>query len=125
MSPTIEVPCRVDFRSVNAATFHEETSRIDSLSATGCMIRSRQLPTSGNLELRLYLPSGDWPLRVDHAKVTWGHWDGFTVEFLSMPANDQRRLQDYLANVPVKQAGVSLWHDHEGLACAASEAWDD
>ncbi len=97
MSPTIDVPCRVDYRSVSAATFYEQTSRLESLSATSCTIRGRQLPTSGALELRIYLPSGNWPLRVDHAKVTWGHWEAFAVEFLSMPAEDQQRLHDYLA----------------------------
>jgi hypothetical protein len=35
MSPTIELPCRVDYRPVSAATFYEETSRLESLSATG------------------------------------------------------------------------------------------
>lgn len=58
MSPTIKVPCRVDYRPVSAATFCEQTSRLESLSATGCTIRTRQPPQSGALELRIYLPSG-------------------------------------------------------------------
>jgi hypothetical protein len=97
MSPILETLCRVDYRSVRDGFSGEHTSRLDSLSATGCTIRSRELPETDALELRIYLPDGEWPLRIDLAKVTWGHWDGFTVEFLSMPAKEQQRLQDYLA----------------------------
>jgi hypothetical protein len=97
MSPTIEVPCRVDYRSRNALTLHEHTSRLESLSATGCTILSRDVPQAETLELRIYLPDGHCPIRVDRAKVTWGHWNAFTVEFVSMPAADQRHLQDFLA----------------------------
>ena len=97
MSPTIEVPCRVDYRSRNALTLQEHTSRLESLSATECAILSRDVPQTEALELRIYLANGDWPLRVDHSKVTWGHWNAFTVEFVSMPAAEQRRLKDFLA----------------------------
>ena len=45
--------------------------------------------------MRLYLPSEAWPIRVDHAKVTWGYWDSFTVEFFDCPAGDQERLEGY------------------------------
>ncbi len=93
----IEVSCRVDFRPVDATTFCERTGRLELMSATGCIIRCQRPESWEALELRVYLPGGDWPLRVDHAQVTWGHWDEFTVEFLSMPATDQQRLQDYLA----------------------------
>ena len=96
MAPTIEVSCRVDYRANSTDRFSEHTSRLDSLSATGCTIRSRALPDTDMLELRIYLPDGEWPLRIDRAKVTWIHWDGFTAEFLEMPAADQRRLGEYL-----------------------------
>ena len=81
MAPTIEVSCRVDYRANSTDRFSEHTSRLDSLSATGCTIRSRALPDTDMLELRIYLPDGEWPLGIDRAKVTWIHWDGFTAEF--------------------------------------------
>jgi hypothetical protein len=90
----------VDYRSVKGGHSGELTSRLDSLSTTGCTIHSRALPDTDVLELRIYLPDGEWPLRIDLAKVTWGHWDAFAVEFLSMPAEDRQRLQDYLLEAP-------------------------
>lgn len=103
MSPTMEVSCRVDYRAIRTGLVGEHTSRLDSLSATGCTLRTGQAPDAGDLELRIYLPDGGWPIRIDHAKVTWGHWDGFTVDFVDMPASDQRRLQAYLSTKPALQ----------------------
>ncbi len=60
------------------------------------------------MELRVYLPSGDWPLRVVQATVLWSHEDAFSVEFLNVSARDRVRLEDYLAQV----AGWSRPHSH-------------
>lgn len=93
-----EVMFRADFRPVAAETLSEHTGRVQSLSSSGCTIRTRcQSEPGAEIELRLYLPGGAWPIRVDHAKGTWGDWDSFTVEFLSLPTCDQERLEDYLA----------------------------
>lgn len=90
---------RADFRPINAETFSEYTGRAESVSVTGCTILSQCQPEPGaEIELRLYLPGGAWPIRVDHAKVTSGHWDSFTVEFDSLPIADQLQLEDYLLN---------------------------
>jgi hypothetical protein len=115
----------VDFRAISAGLTREHTSRLDSLSVTGCTIRTGQVPNGEALELRIYLPDSEWPLRIDHAKVTWGHWDGFTVEFLNIAAKEKQRLQAYLANAPVPRRGISLWQDSEGPSGEESEVWDD
>lgn len=115
MSPTMEISCRVDYRATNTDRSSEHTSELDSLSATGCTIRSRVLPDTDTLELRIYLPDGEGPLRIERAKVTWGHWDGFTVEFLSLPANNQQRIQAYLTHASVTERGVSLWAEADSL----------
>lgn len=97
MSPTIEVPCRVDYRPAAAQEFCEWTGRVDRLSATGCSIRTAYHPEPGaKLELRIYLPGSAWPIRVQQAEVIWSHWDEFSVEFLSLPIRDQDQLQRYL-----------------------------
>lgn len=89
---------RADFRPMHAQTFSENSGRVESLSATGCTILARCQPQpDAELELRLYLPDGDWPLRVDRAHITWGHWDSFTVEFLSLSVREKQRLLNYLA----------------------------
>ena len=94
MSPTIEVPCRVDYRPAGAESFCEWTGRVNYLSATGCSIRTRQHPVPGaRLELRIYLPGSAWPIRVQQAEVVWSHWDEFTVEFRDLSIRDQDQLQ--------------------------------
>ena len=95
---------RADFRPVAATTLSEQTGRVESFSATGCTILTRSHPDPGaELELRLYLPGSSWPLRVDRAKVAWGHWDSFTVEFLSLPASEQNRLEESLVEVATSE----------------------
>ena len=102
MSPTMEVPCRVDYRPVGAQTFCEWTGRVNSLSATGCSIRTRHQPDAGlRLELRIYLPGSVWPIRVKEAEIIWSHWDEFTVEFHGLSAHDQDQLQRCLDEVSV------------------------
>lgn len=98
MSAQSTIPCRVDFRTLRAESFSETTGRLDSLWATGCSIQA-SLPKAPDpvLELRIYLPDGKWPLIIERSHITWGHWDSFTVEFVSMPALDRARLNAYLA----------------------------
>ena len=97
MSPTIEIPCRVDYRPAAAQEFCEWTGRVDRLSATGCSIRTAHHPEPGaTLELRLYLPGSAWPIRVQQAEVTWSHWDEFTVEFRRLSICDLDQLQNCL-----------------------------
>ena len=96
MSQSFAVSCRVTFRPVSVETLSEHTSSSNPYPPQ----RARWDPPAsetGALELRIYLPGGEWPLRVDQAKVTWGYWNAFTVEFLRMPDTDQRRWRDYLA----------------------------
>ena len=105
MFPTIEVPCRVDYRPVGAKEFSEQVGRVDTLSATGCSIQSRQRPQPGTtLELRVYLPGAPWPIRVQRAQVIWSHWDEFTVEFHGLTVRDQDLLQRCLVEVSVREA---------------------
>jgi hypothetical protein len=97
MSERSTVPCRVDFRVLPADSFKEHTGRLESLWATGCTILTSYHPASdAKLELRLYLPDGEWPLRVEDAHINWAHWDSLTVEF-TLPARDQERVRQYLA----------------------------
>ncbi len=94
MLPTIEVPCRVDYRPAGAQNFCEWTGRVNDLSATGCSIRTRDQPAADTrLELRIYLPGSGWPMRVTQAEIIWSHWDEFTVEFLELSIRDRDQLQ--------------------------------
>lgn len=94
MSPTIEVPCRVDYRPAGAESFCEWTGRVNYLSATGCSIRTAHQPEADTrLELRIYLPGSAWPIQVAQAEIIWSHWDEFTVEFRDVSIRDQNQLQ--------------------------------
>ena len=97
MLPTIGVPCRVDYRPAGAQHFCEWTGRVNSLSATGCSIRTRHQPEADTrLELRIYLHGSVWPMRVSQAEIIWSHWDEFTVEFLELSIRDRDQLQRWL-----------------------------
>src|SRR5512134_3674166 len=99
LSLIMEVSCRVDFRSLSADTFSEHTGRLESISSAGCTIRTSQHPESWDaLELRIYLPRLGSPLRIDHARVTWGCSDAFTVEYLTLAVAEQLRLGNYLTD---------------------------
>ncbi len=98
MSDRSTVPCRVDFRTIPAQSLTEYTGRLESLWVTGCTILTTAQPDLDvTLELRIYLPDGEWPLHVDSAQITWGHWGSFIVEFVNLPAHDHARLTTYLA----------------------------
>lgn len=97
MSPTIELPCRVDYRRIGAQHFCEWTGRVKYLTATGCSIQTSHQPEADMLlELRVYLPGGAWPIRVNQAEIIWSHWDEFTVEFIDLSMSDRDQLQHYL-----------------------------
>ena len=92
------VPCRVDFRPLSAQSPKEQTGSLESIWITGCTILGSSDPVlEPVLELCIYLSDGEWPLSVDRAHITSGHWDSFTVEFVSLSVKDRQRLQGYLA----------------------------
>ena len=98
MSPTLQIPCRVDFRPAGSEQWCEWTGRVNYLSATGCSILTSHRPDPDvKLELRIYLPGCVWPVRVQDAEVVWSHWDEFTVEFHGLTISDQDQLQRCLA----------------------------
>jgi hypothetical protein len=96
MSAILERSCRVHYCPCGAAPSLERTHRLERLSATGCTIVTDQTPASDLLELRIDVPDSEEPVRVEKAKVMWGNWDGFVVQFLDMAAAEQRRLREYL-----------------------------
>ena len=105
MTPTIEVPCRVDYRPVGAQHFCEWTGRVNHLSATGCSIRTSHQPEVDILlELRIYLPGSAWPMQVKQAEIIWSHWDEFTVEFRELSLHDQDQLQHCLMDASALMA---------------------
>lgn len=97
MSAFKSIPCRVDFRLLPATTLSDQTGRLETLSPTGCTIRTRHhLPPDSRLELRIYLPDGQWPLRVECAQIIDHQRDSITVSFLQLSTREQEHLDEYL-----------------------------
>lgn len=97
MSAFKSIPCRVDFRLLPATTLSDDTGRLETLSPTGCTIRTRHhLPPDSTLELRIYLPDGQWPLRVECAQIIDHQREKITVSFLQLSTQEQARLHEYL-----------------------------
>ena len=96
---TKTVSCRIDFRAGTAGALRVYTGRLEFLSATGCTIQTVQHPTSWDaLELWMYLPGLTSVLQINHAKVTWGCSNAFSVEFVDLAVAEQLRLGDYLSD---------------------------
>lgn len=101
MSAFTSVPCRIDFRVLPVTTLTDAAGRLETLSTTGCTIRTRHhLPPDAALELRIYLPDGQWPLRVDRAQVIDHQRERITVSFLQLSVQERDRLHEYLGISP-------------------------
>lgn len=101
MSALNSAPCRVDFRLLPATTLSDESGRLETLSPTGCTIRTRHhLPPDSTLELRIYLPDGQWPLPVDCAQIIDHQRQQITVAFLHLSPCERERLEEYLGISP-------------------------
>ncbi|ULA68828.1 MAG: hypothetical protein LZF62_380014 [Nitrospira sp.] len=99
MSERHSVSCRVDFRILPVTTFTDQSGRLECLWGSGCTIQTPlHIDPAAMVELRIYLSDGQWPLRIDCARITWSHWTSFSVEFVTLSAEDQSRLEAYLAS---------------------------
>ena len=71
-----------------------------NLSPGGCAIGSNTpVDLQATMKLYLHIPSEKSPLQVDRARVTWRAGNDFGVEFLSLTAQEQQRLQHYLVSL--------------------------
>lgn len=74
---------------------------VRNLSGGGCKIES-DVPTQDThlLVLRLSLPNEVSPVVIDVAAVRWSKSPTFGMQFLSVKATEQQRLDRYLATLP-------------------------
>ena len=67
------------------------------LSVTGCRARTPVGVTTGvSVGLLIDVPRYDNPLHVDMAIVRWAREQEFGMEFISMAADSQKRLQEVI-----------------------------
>lgn len=74
---------------------------VRNLSSGGCKIEADvQAQDTHLLVLRLSLPHESSPVVIDVAAVRWSKNPTFGVQFLSVNATEQQRLNRYLAMLP-------------------------
>jgi PilZ domain-containing protein len=85
---------RVQFRSTFSADKIEGEGKAIDISQGGCKIQSDlHVPTGTNLELRLYTPDLDWPVRVEQAAVKWARGQQFGLEFVRLLPKEEETLR--------------------------------
>jgi len=85
---------RVQFRSTFSGDRIDGDGKAIDLSQKGCRIESElTVPASTMLELRLYVPGLDWPMRVEQASVKWARGREFGLEFVRILPVEEEKLQ--------------------------------
>ena len=91
---------RVEFRSTFSGERIEGQGKLMDLSLGGCRIVSDiPVATGTALELRVYVPGVDSPLRIEQARVRWVRGRAWGVEFIRLPAEDLERLRQLVKNL--------------------------
>jgi len=84
---------RVQFRSTFSGQQIDGEGQATDLSQGGCRIESLLNVASGTtLELRLYVPELDWPVRVEQAAVKWARGREFGLEFVRILPDEEKTL---------------------------------
>jgi hypothetical protein len=82
--------------------FHRITRSLD-LSRKGCRIESHFPATAGmNVDLLLYLSEDETPILIQRAIVRWSSAHGIGIEFQSVAAHHQKRLDRTLQRLYTK-----------------------
>lgn len=85
---------RIQFRSNFSGHQVDGEGKAIDLSRGGCKIESdSRIPAGTTLELRLYAPDLDWPLRVERAAVKWTRKQQFGLEFVRLLPKEEETLR--------------------------------
>lgn len=85
---------RVQFRSTFSGHQIDGEGKAIELSQGGCRIESDlSVPADTTLELRLYVPDLDWPMRVEQATVKWARGREFGLEFVRILPDEEETLR--------------------------------
>ena len=90
----------VEFRSTFSGEQIEGQGRLMDLSLGGCRITSDVTVATGTaLELRVFVPDTDRPLRIDQARVRWARGHAWGAEFIHLEAEDLARLRQLVKDL--------------------------
>ena len=102
---------RTDFRTFFSNGYLEGEGTLVNLSTQGCRIDCpTEIETGASLELWLFLPDYDWPLKIDKAEVRWKDGDVLGVEFLSLRPSQRDRLRRLLLDLNQDSPLQATWH---------------
>jgi hypothetical protein len=91
---------RVEFRSKFSGAHLEGQGAVADMSVVGCQMQSETpIPPGESVEMRIYIPDLDWPLRVDLAQVRWADGWAVGIEFIRLPAEDLARLRELVTDL--------------------------
>jgi len=90
----------VEFRSTFSGEQIEGQGKLMDLSLGGCRIASDIAVATGTaLELRVFVPDTDCPLRIDQARVRWARGHAWGAEFIHLGADDLARLRQLVKDL--------------------------
>ena len=82
------------FRIFFSGESYEGEGTVTDLSREGCGVECETDIVMGtNLEIWLFMPDYDWPLKIEQAEVRWRVAEKFGLEFLVIRPSQRQRLR--------------------------------
>ena len=86
------------FRTFFSSGAEEGEGTARDLSKLGCRVESATVfPVGTEVEVWLFSPDFDWPLKVDKAVIRWTATESFGAEFLEVGTVQRERLRRLIA----------------------------
>lgn len=106
MKPRKAQRFRLRFRIFFSGGTVEGEGTVTDISKTGCKVEcDTEVQPGIDLELHVFLPDHNWPMKVEQATVRWVRGRTFGLEFTNLRPTERERLRRFAAN-------LELGHGH-------------
>lgn len=106
MKPRKAQRFRLRFRIFFSGGGLEGEGTVTDISKTGCKVECDTMVKIGTeVELHVFMPDHNWPMKVEQATVRWVRRRTFGLEFIKLRPPERERLRRFTAN-------LELGHDH-------------
>lgn len=87
-----------DFRAFfTDGQYLEGEGTVLDISKSGCRVQCPcELKQGSIIELWLFMPNYEWPLRIERALVRWAKGEEFGLEFANLRPSQRERLRQFL-----------------------------
>ncbi len=87
-----------DFRAFfTDGQYVEGEGTVLDISKSGCRVQCPcELKQGATVEVWLFMPNYEWPLRIEQALVRWKDGEEFGLQFLSLRPSQRERLRQFL-----------------------------